>query len=142
MRAETLDRIPVSVYIVALVAMAWLVEQNVAVNLRGNKYGNIALFYINAVGITLLLWGLSEKYVHFAGKTRLCAYLESIGRDSLVYLCTNQALITIAEMTIGNVLPITMWSFKIVTFIFVMSMGHLCGALLKYVKVCPKYHLR
>lgn len=122
------------VYIVALGAMSWLVEQNVAVNLRGNKYGNIALFYINAVGITLLLWGVSEKYVHFAGGTRLCAYLESIGKESLVYLCTNQALITIAEMSIGNILPVGTFGFKIITFIFVMLMGGVCISCMNFLR--------
>ena len=61
--------------------------------MRAEKYANILLFWLNAllsiyIGISL------SKGMHFALKDNLIErWLDSIGRNSIVYVCCNQLVI-------------------------------------------------
>lgn len=77
------------------------------VNLRIGEYGIWPVFWINAVGMTVSLWGVS-RYVNefFAYKNiRYLYWLKGIGRDSILYLCLNQLAILLNRDLIGTLIP-------------------------------------
>lgn len=71
----------------------WLILSNGYINMRAEKYANIPLFWLNAllsiyIGISL------SKEIQSALKDNLIEqWLESIGRNSIVYVCCNQLVI-------------------------------------------------
>lgn len=85
--------IPWWISLILCVLDGWLILANGYINMRAEKYANILLFWLNAllsiyIGISL------SKGMHFALKGNLIEqWLESIGRNSIVYVCCNQLVI-------------------------------------------------
>ncbi|MDO4354895.1 MAG: acyltransferase family protein [Clostridia bacterium] len=118
---DNLQKSSACIWILAIVIASLLAFCNVAVNVRTGKYGNILLFYFNAVILTLGLWGVSAKAVNWPRMTRFCTFVVDIGRDSILYLCLNQVLITFSKMSIGRILPEETILFKLTVMLFVVG---------------------
>ena len=68
------------------------------VNLRNAYYGFIPLFYIAAVLICVGIWNFSRIIDSFSKLRLVCGSLQRIGRESIVYLCTNQIVIMVVTL--------------------------------------------
>ena len=96
--------------IVGFVVLNFLIFVNSKVNMREGEYGIVPLFWINSVGMCIILWNTSRKIVEMTQNNslgesikKICSVVMGIGRRSMVYLCFNQILIFIAF----KVFPIT-----------------------------------
>lgn len=65
-------------------------------NMRTGSYSNYFLFWINAVGIILVLMNVARVIDNICGKSLLKKYACSVGRNSIVYVCFNQLVISVA----------------------------------------------
>lgn len=74
-----------------------LIFVNGAINLRAGTYTFIPLFWINAIGASLVGWSIARKTDSCEkGFLSISArWLRCVGKDSLVYLCWNQLAILI-----------------------------------------------
>ena len=102
--------------IILTIANTVLCFANSSVNMRTGSYGNIPLFWINALSAIIIYWNISS-YID-SGITsgiliKAKRSLENIGQNSIVYLCLNQLTIWFVE-TVLNKLQITfsMWGLK------------------------------
>ena len=79
--------------------MLFLIFLNRPVNMRTGSYGVVPLFWVNAIGSTLILWSLSQRaYDFLPGRgssmfIKLRSVPERIGENSMTYLCFNQVAI-------------------------------------------------
>lgn len=71
---------------------------NEEVNLREGVFGNVLLFWINAVLSSLLILNLAKRIDQALMNTFVGDRMHSIGKNSIVYLCLNQSLIWIASL--------------------------------------------
>lgn len=96
---------------------------NSSVNIRTVKTGNVLLFYSNAVCLTLLLWVMSRKLDQSLGyKEQISTFISSIGKNSIVYLCMNQMIITGCEiLAVLFHISIETTMYKGLCFIVVMT---------------------
>ena len=76
-----------------------LIFVNGKVNMREGIYGRVIPFWINAVGITIVLWNISNIIINsnIAKKGGalhyIIDYIIKIGERSMIYLCLNQVAI-------------------------------------------------
>ena len=79
-------------------AIVGLIFVNSPVNMREGKYGFIPLFWLNAVGASVVLWNASRLLFSFCTKSgsvlaSCCTVIRMIGQRSLTFLCLNQLAI-------------------------------------------------
>lgn len=93
-----------------LAMLSCLIFVNGKVNMREGDYGIVPLFWINSIGMCVVLWNASRKIAEMIRSdylresiNKLYLAVVGIGRRSMVYLCFNQLLIFIAF----KVFPIT-----------------------------------
>lgn len=86
----------VQILVVGFIITA-LIFMNGAVNLRAGTYAFIPLFWLNAIGESLVGWSIARKIDSCSeGVLSLSAsWLRQVGKNSLVYLCWNQLVILI-----------------------------------------------
>ena len=113
-----------------LISIAFLVVGLVAaysnsyVNMRAGTYGNFALFYVAAVGITLGLYGFATLAVGL----RPMGKLEFIGRNSLVYVCLNQLVILVVREALALAgLSLPSLCSGVVALLCALCVLHLCA---------------
>lgn len=83
--------IPLSILNVGLIFV------NGYVNMRTGRYSIVPLFWINAILSSCILLSLSELFsIKIKSK-----WLLSIGKNSIVYLCLNQLVITVTKRALG-----------------------------------------
>ena len=89
LKGEKFIAMPLWATALSLILFSATIMFNDYVNMRKDDYGNFALFWINALGMSLALWSafglISKKF-----KLRLFA---DVGRYSIIYLCLNQLVI-------------------------------------------------
>ena len=94
---KKIERMSQSMLIIGFVTIGVLIFINVKVNMREGDYGIIPLFWVNAIGSSILLWVLScrlEKCKSdFKVISGLFSSLKKIGKRSLTFLCLNQVII-------------------------------------------------
>ena len=80
----------------------FLIFANGKVNMREGNYGILPLFWINAIGMCIVLWNVARKLQEIRSiklsRNRiidLYSIIKNIGRRSLVFLCLNQVMIAI-----------------------------------------------
>jgi len=73
--------------IIALIAGGFLIFQNRYINMRAGNYGSVPLFWINALLTTVALMILCRRL--YRGQ-RMLSPLLRLGRNSIVFLCTNE----------------------------------------------------
>lgn len=134
MSIEKIRKIPIWLIILVFIMNLICIHWNSSINMRTGAYGNAILFYINAIVATCIIWCISGHIVNLIKNTRILRDLSSIGKESLVYLCTNQALITVSEMTFGKILKVESLTFKLVTLVFVFFTSALIIKCLSYGK--------
>lgn len=83
--------------LVAGVVFSFLIIISPEINLRTGVYGWFLPFWVNAIGAIVVGWNISG-YIdrllnHGKFLTAIGDWLKSIGRNSIVYLCLNQAVI-------------------------------------------------
>ncbi len=83
--------IPLSILNVGLIFV------NGYVNMRTGRYSIVPLFWINAILSSCILLSLSELF----SKKIKSKWLLSIGKNSIVYLCLNQLVITVTKRALG-----------------------------------------
>ena len=79
-----------------------MIFANGKVNMREGKYGIVPLFWINSVGMCIVLWNAAREIqeIHNTKLSKdvlidLYSILINIGRRSLIFLCLNQVMIVI-----------------------------------------------
>ena len=79
-----------------------LIAANEKVNMREGKYGLLPLFWINAIGMCIVLWNVARKLMDLQNEkcfkswiVNIYSIIENIGRRSLVFLCLNQTITVI-----------------------------------------------
>lgn len=80
----------VQIFVIGFIITA-LIFLNGAINLRAGTYAFIPLFWINAIGTSLVGWSIARK-IDSCEKGILsmpARWLRRVGKDSLVYLCWN-----------------------------------------------------
>lgn len=98
-KAQILNLKPYVWIPIGLVAVV-LIFFNDSVNMRTGIYAYIPLFYINAILDTVVLWNLSSTFLNIIkkfGLETLSEGIQSIGRNSIIYLCCNQLIIFIFQ---------------------------------------------
>ena len=78
------------IYILWVGISAFMCNMNSYINMRTSSYGNPILFIVNAVNMTLLLYGVSVFISRYKMIKEVLTY---IGENSITYLCTNQIVI-------------------------------------------------
>lgn len=91
-------RIPISMLIiVGFMIFTGLNFVNPAVNMRTGTYGVIPLFWLNATGMSLVIWLFSSGIDNPLEKRRILnqvsRLLKLVGKESLIFLCLNQVVI-------------------------------------------------
>lgn len=83
-----------------------LIFLNDLINMRTGAYNYVVLFWINALSSSVLglffskqIYDMNKlpKFIHTA-----CKYIESIGRNSIVYVCLNQLVIYLLKVMIAR----------------------------------------
>ena len=96
------------------------------VNLRTGEYGIWPLFWVDAVGLTVSLWGLARYVYEWLNKKKTLSwftqYVLSIGRDSIVYLCLNQFVILTSNLII-NSLGFSVYSVDFINKILILILS-------------------
>lgn len=77
------------VSLTAVLLFSALCFLNIKVNMRSNEYGNIALFWLIAIGMCLSLWNLFAVI----GDRWNNSVVSYIGRNSVIYVCMNQFIL-------------------------------------------------
>lgn len=103
------------IVVVAILSM-YLIFENGYINMRTGRYSNIFLFWINAVLSICILLSLSEV----VSKKHHIEWLLGIGKNSIVYLCLNQLVITITKRILAKI-PIPLYVNRWIVFIISMS---------------------
>ena len=104
-RKNTLfDMNGVQIFMVGVIITA-LIFVNGAVNLRVGTYAFIPLFWINAIGASLVGWSIARKIDSCEKRifSMPAIWLRRVGKDSLVYLCWNQLAILIVTKIVAYV---------------------------------------
>ncbi|WP_026488650.1 acyltransferase family protein [Butyrivibrio sp. XBB1001] len=82
----------IATFILAIIG-GILIFMNEEANIRTENYGIVPLFLINAL-LGMLVWINISKYIdRFFGKSFIGRFVQSVGRNSIVYLCLNQGII-------------------------------------------------
>ena len=122
----------VQIFVAGLIITA-LIFANGAINLRAGTYAFIPLFWINAIGASLIGWSIARK-IDSCEKGILsipARWLRRVGKDSLVYLCWNQlAILIVAKIMIHIVgdsvsVPVLHTMILILTMLFLWEMDSL-----------------
>lgn len=111
---------------VVLVVLPFSVFYNGKVNLRTGVYNNIVLFLVNALSIIILIWKVSLWIYDESEQRKISRHvtrrIESIGRNSIVYVCLNEMVIYVLSSITNkiSVMPLAMEVIKIVLVFLVM----------------------
>ena len=70
-----------------------LIFKNGYVNMRMEIYANVLLFFINSILSSIILIDFSKKLEKILNNNFISKYLQSIGKDSIIYVCLNQIVI-------------------------------------------------
>lgn len=96
-KRQSFDKIPFVFSVLGLLVFSALALINGSVNMRTGQYAIWLLFWLNAVGITLSLWGISKSVYYWLNNggrfRRLINWMCGVGKYSIVYLCFNQICI-------------------------------------------------
>lgn len=65
-----------------------------SVNMRTANYGNVIMFWINAILMILVGFNVSQ-IIEKVFPDKICGYLMGVGRDGIIYVCLNQLFITV-----------------------------------------------
>ncbi len=83
--------------LLGIVAGAAIMINKNGVNMRTGAYGNIVLYYIGAIAAIITGINLSKTFLKICKTSKVFdlprKWLESIGKNSIVYLCLNQVVI-------------------------------------------------
>lgn len=101
---------PIWLTLICFLVFSVLIMMNGYVNIRRGIYAIWPLFWLNAVGMTIVLWNLARFVEQGFGKNkelnmRVRLWVASIGFHSIVYLCLNQLAIQVTSAIIGVFLP-------------------------------------
>ncbi len=113
--------------VIALIAFSALSLVNGYVNMRKGDYGIIPLFYLNALGMTVSFWNLSRLFYSLTERKglrlRAVKIMESVGQDSIIYLCFNQLALLIASRLITLVwhAPGGIWAMAQKAVVFLIA---------------------
>ena len=87
------------------------------INMRENLYANIPLFWINAVGATIVGMNYSRMLYERMKGSWISKILQQIGKDSIVYVCLNQIVILIVARIIEKVSMLVYFNKVIILFL-------------------------
>lgn len=93
---NTLFNMPLWLLCVSIPVSVALIFLNKYINMRTNEYGYVLLFWFNLVHCTLN--GINVcKLIDKLDKNNITKPLKTIGRDSIVFLCLNQIIISVLD---------------------------------------------
>ena len=108
-KAQKLLDMHLIIALAGIVLFSVLAHYNGRINMRTGKYATWPLFWVNAAGMTIMLWNVCRVFfraadsLHSTAAGRFIGWLKGIGSASIVYLCLNQLAIMIAEKVTGPV---------------------------------------
>lgn len=85
---------------------AALVPANGEVNMRRSLYSNVLFFYFNASAISLVLLNICKRFCDSNAKSRVRSFVESIGRDSITYVCLDSMVLKTCNAIFRKCLPL------------------------------------
>lgn len=99
-----------------------LIFVNGTVHMRSGQYAFIPLFWINAVGSTLVGVNISKYIFQFKFKLvdPIISWLKDVGSNSVIYLCFN-LLVIISISTVAESLTIPLIIFRVAEFMLSMA---------------------
>lgn len=103
---------------------------NEYVNVRSNQYGNILLFWINAVVAVITFWNICRLIDRRSDTPFLC----EIGSKSLIYVCLNQFLLfCIGKLHISLGVSPLLW--KIICLLIVLDVCFIANRIIERTKL-------
>ena len=98
------------------------------VNMRTVEYPDIALFFVNAVGMSIVLLNLSRCIYPIMSKCGvLTKFVNNIGKNSVVYVCLNQLAIIVSRKIIKYIFyPINETLINIMILVLTIFVLKIC----------------
>lgn len=87
-------------------AAAVLIVVNGEVNMRRSLYSNVLLFYFNAAAVSLVLLNLCKRFCDGAAESKMRRFIESVGRDSITYVCLDSMVLKMCNAVLRKCLPL------------------------------------
>lgn len=82
-----------------------LIFTNGYVNMRTETYSNVLLFYLNSVLSSIILINYSLLIDNILKSNFISKFLQSVGRNSIVYVCLNQLVILLINKYFNYSIP-------------------------------------
>lgn len=101
-----------------------LIYLNGYIDMRQGLYGFVPLFWINAIGISIIGLNLCKYFQGYLGQFSLNKFVVYIGRNSIIYVCLNELIISISSKVlgyIGIVNNISIWAIELIITILALS---------------------
>ncbi len=109
--------------VISAIAVGLIIYSSDKINMRTGRYGNIIMFYINAICAILILISFSKVIGRSSIlpinwiKSELCV----IGRTGIVYVCINQLIITVTATIMARIgISNNLYNFLIVIIVFAL----------------------
>ena len=118
----------VQIFVIGFIITA-LIFVNGDINLRAGTYAFTPLFWINAIGASLVGWSIARK-IDSCEKGFLsmpARWIRRVGKDSLVYLCWNQLAILIVTKIMAHIGGESISASVLHTAILILTMLFLWG---------------
>lgn len=88
-------------FAIGMIIVTILVYLNGSINMRTNMYNIVPLFWVNAILMIVVLWNGIRIMLKKFPRLKL-EVLQEIGRESIIYVCTNQMLLYVLRNLTGN----------------------------------------
>ena len=117
----------------------FLISVNTYINMRIGEYGILPLFWINAILSSLIILLFSKKMNKYLNNN-IKEFFVSIGKNSIIYLCLNQIVISVINKIINIIRCNNINSFvtllvKLIELIIVMVVLWICNIIIQNTKL-------
>lgn len=100
---EKLSHLPILMLAGLVAGLLFLISLNAPVNMRLGTYGNILLFWINALGCIIIGINMCNRIANRKENFSLpISWIYIMGKDSLVFLCVNEFVI----IALRHIIPV------------------------------------
>lgn len=120
---------PGAITLLAIISLVG-VYLNTPVNMRTAEYGNIILFWITGIGLSIVIWNISQLICNSKiGSSKVVKMLGYIGENSIVFLCLNRLVIAIVSRFV-RVFGLSWLASKCLVFISSMFCLMICSKII------------
>ena len=108
---------------------------NSPVNMRTSEYGNVILFWIDALIWCIILIKIANFLEHSQVLVLFCTLLKKIGSNSITYVCLNQ-LVLYALGFVFKRIEIRGYISNVILFIGCMAIIYICNKIILNSWIC------